>query len=163
MQHRVGSCCFPDATGRTVSVLSLMDKTSRSAFVRVDRWHTGGALALNLAVPQCHRRPRSGNATGIHCNLWQRNLLPSPPFASWLNAPSAAALADRLCSEPQLLPAASRSLLARCRLRCYKHRRSACATCLLVHCLFRENLPCQKGLNWDIGVVRATATECSTC
>ena len=113
VQHPVGSCCFPDATGRTFSVLSGMDKTSRSASVRVDRWHTGGALALNQAVPQCHRRPRSGNATGIHSNLWWRNLLPSPPLASWLSAPSAAALADRLCSEPQLLPAASRSLLAR--------------------------------------------------
>jgi len=61
VQHRVGSCCFPDATGRTFSVLSGMDKTSRSASVRVDRWHTGGALALNQAVPQCHRRPRSGS------------------------------------------------------------------------------------------------------
>ena len=70
VQHPVGSCCFPDAAGRTFSVLSGMDKTSRSASVRVDRWHTGGALALDQAVPQCHRRPRSGNATGIHSNLW---------------------------------------------------------------------------------------------
>ena len=55
-QHRVGSCCLPDTTGRTVSVLSLMDKTSRSASVRVDRWHTGGALHL---TKPCR------NATGI--------------------------------------------------------------------------------------------------
>ena len=77
---------------------------------------TGGTRAV-----RSHFTKPCRNATGVFglrtpqesIPIFGREIFCRALLASWLSAPSAAALADRLCSEPQLLPAASHSLLAR--------------------------------------------------